>query len=110
MTYYMPLDVYSGEEIYHQICQTIDSDCPVMLQTGVAGNMPLYDSEELEDVALKIDSLEWMTVIGCKKDSVADRITLTVVYNGKMYYIDFDKLMETNGFLGGIVGVILPTP
>ncbi|MCM1540544.1 MAG: tetratricopeptide repeat protein [Blautia sp.] len=104
-SYYMPFGEYSEGEIYQRICQDIERGYPVMLQTGLAGNVELFDSSDLSGSSVPLGSMEWLTITGYERNGIEGTIVLEVLYDGGMYYLDFRRLMDVDALLGGIVGI-----
>lgn len=104
-SYCMPFGIYSADEIYQRICQDIERGYPVMMQTGLAGNMNLYDNAELSGDEAHLGSMEWLTVTGYEHNGIEGTIILEVLYKGQIYYLDFRRLMSVDALLGAIVGV-----
>lgn len=104
-SYYMPFGEYTEGEIYQRICQDIERGFPVMLQAGLAGNVELYDSPGLSGSAGNIGSMEWLTLTGYAHNGIEGTVVMEVLYDGRICYLDFRRLMDVDALLGGIVGI-----
>jgi hypothetical protein len=103
--YDMPFDIFSKDEILEQICASLDENIPIMLQLGIQGKTKLYDTESMENVSVTPGGSEWVTVIGYKKDSLTNTTVLTVLYDGNMYYMNYNQMIKDNSFMGCIAGI-----
>lgn len=104
-SYCMPFGIYTEGEIYQRIRGDIGRGRPVMLQVGLAGNVDLHENADLSGAAVRMKSMEWLTVTGYEHNGIEGTIVLEVLYKGRIYYLDFQRLMSVDALLGSVVGV-----
>lgn len=104
LCYYIPLELFEKEELITRICSSLEKKYPVLLQCGAAGALNLYSDENLQGKQEQAGASEWLTVAGYKNDSLKGTFVLKVIYDGKLYYVNYEEVLY-QGFLGALVGV-----
>ncbi|MDD6035303.1 MAG: tetratricopeptide repeat protein [Lachnospiraceae bacterium] len=102
--YIMSLASTPEEKLKAQMEYSIGNNLPVLLQSGVCGEVSLYADKVQSDSSEALGPGEWVLVTGYIQDAILNKTLLKVRYHDLAYYMDLEQAID-KGFMGAVIGL-----